>query len=410
MEFLLLLMGAACVVAFIINNVARTALRHTEISKWELRLAFFAALLPVSALVVDNLERGRFGTLEQIMFLLIIPLTIVSIGLFVVEGFRPQRWRQSRGVFGLGIALLLTISTLSYHFVSLNAQLSIVERSVVPTPVNAAPDELTPCERAFAGLGTIVFDRIREYTGLDEDALTDEFIDGQRSLSQIIQANDREPTGFVNAVVSDFEDELPDLVSQECLTPLQAAGAPLLIRTQLQNVVNTRLADVLTLFEGAFGGGDDTDANTVTEADEADLRATRVALLDNLPTEPVLPSPTATSTPSVTPSPTVTRTPFPTLSPTPTRERYQTPTPTLTATLPNPCLATASFNVNMRTQPDLDESDVILTIPFDAVFSVFAPNEDKTWWFGQYEGEAGWIKGEFIALTRPCDDLPPRDP
>jgi hypothetical protein len=64
----------------------------------------------------------------------------------------------------------------------------------------------------------------------------------------------------------------------------------------------------------------------------------------------------------------------------------------------------------MRTLPDLEEGDVILTIPFESVFSVFAPNEDKTWWFGQYEGESGWISAEFIALTSACDDLPPRRP
>jgi uncharacterized protein YgiM (DUF1202 family) len=105
----------------------------------------------------------------------------------------------------------------------------------------------------------------------------------------------------------------------------------------------------------------------------------------------------------------MTRTPFPTLSPTPTRERYVSPTPTLTPTLPDPCIASADFNVNMRDYPSLEDTQVLQTIEFGTVFSVFAPNEDQTWWYAQYDGVAGWISEEFISVTAPCLDLPPRD-
>jgi hypothetical protein len=411
-ELLLLLIGAAFVVLFIINNLVRTALRQYDISKWELRLAFFAALLPISALIVDNLEQAQFGTLEEMMFLLIIPLTIISIGLFVVEGFRKQRWKQSRGVFGLGIALLLLLSTLTYNFISFQARLNIVEVNVVPTPVNASEDSLSPCEREFIGLTAFIFQQINNYTGLTEDELADEFIDGERSLGQLIENNDRNPQQFIQSIRDEFDTTAPELVSLGCATGAELNGARLAFNIFLPRLVNTPINETPDVINGVaefFG----QEPVLQFESDAA-FRATREALIASVPTEgldvPELPSPTATFTPSVTPSPTATRTPLPTLSPTPTRERFQTPTPTLTPTLPDPCLATASFNVNMRTLPDLEEGDVILTIPFESVFSVFAPNEDETWWFGQYEGESGWISGEFIALTSACDDLPPRRP
>jgi hypothetical protein len=126
------------------------------------------------------------------------------------------------------------------------------------------------------------------------------------------------------------------------------------------------------------------------------------------------PSATATFTATVTASstltrtPTQTRTPRPTETPTATRQRFVTSTPTFTPTLPEPCLASAVYNLNMRAEP-ATTSDLILTIPFDTVLSLYGSNEDQTWWFTLYEGQQGWVSDEFVNTSPACAALPVRD-
>lgn len=53
-------------------------------------------------------------------------------------------------------------------------------------------------------------------------------------------------------------------------------------------------------------------------------------------------------------------------------------------------------------------SEVQVVIPFDSTLALFGRTEDSVWWYGEYEDEAGWIKGEFLTLTTGCAVLPVR--
>jgi len=41
--------------------------------------------------------------------------------------------------------------------------------------------------------------------------------------------------------------------------------------------------------------------------------------------------------------------------------------------------------------------------------AVFGRNEDSTWWYVAYEGQEGWVLGEYLLVTEPCYELPVRD-
>jgi uncharacterized protein YraI len=82
-----------------------------------------------------------------------------------------------------------------------------------------------------------------------------------------------------------------------------------------------------------------------------------------------------------------------------------TRTPQPTPTLPNPCLALANYNVNLRAKPETD-AEVLATIPYNSTVTLYGRNDDSSWWYGEYEGKAGWVKGEFIAVSDACNDLP----
>jgi hypothetical protein len=64
----------------------------------------------------------------------------------------------------------------------------------------------------------------------------------------------------------------------------------------------------------------------------------------------------------------------------------------------------------MRDYPSLEDSNVLVTIPFESVITIYAPNEDRTWWYGLYEGQVGWVSGEYMRLSPVCNELPPRRP
>jgi hypothetical protein len=91
-----------------------------------------------------------------------------------------------------------------------------------------------------------------------------------------------------------------------------------------------------------------------------------------------------------------------------TRYQFVTRTPLPTSTLPSPCLALANFNLNLRAQPEAD-AEVLATIPFNNTITLFGRSADSIWWYGEYEGNAGWVKGEFLALSTSCNVLPERD-
>jgi hypothetical protein len=398
-ELLLYLIGAAATLLLILNNIARTALRQKEIRLLEIGLAFFAVLMPVAALLLDNLQDALFGTLENLMLLLIIPLTILSVGLTIVELFRPQRLRQSRGLLGFGVAALLAIATFGYNIIALNAQNSALQGNPVPTPVNVSVGG-DPCEAAFQNLFIDLANQIADVTGLTiEEFFTVIEEQPDLSIASLIEANGGNPAAFISTLTTDMQDAIRDLLARGCIE----AGQATTILGGLPFFLPSVIYDDFSQFQEFFP----QDASI----SPTDVQSTRVALIATLNQAPSpLPSLTPTFTPSRTPSPTATRTPRPVDTATATLSRFITNTPTLTPTLPNPCLATADFNVNLRSYPSLEESEILILIPFESTITIYAPNEDKTWWYGLYEGEVGWISSEYIRLSSSCDNLPPRRP
>lgn len=138
----------------------------------------------------------------------------------------------------------------------------------------------------------------------------------------------------------------------------------------------------------------------ITEEVTADPNATPIP-----PTR--TPTPEPTLTPSPTRTPTMTRTPRPSATFTSTRYTFATRTPEPTATLPNPCLAMTLYNLRLRAAPNA-EAETLVVIPFNTNVAVFGRNQDSTWWFTEYEGQSGWVDGQYMQITAACNALPVR--
>ena len=411
MGLLLFLVGAISALLLLVNNVVRTVLRHKRIRWFELFLLFLTTTTLLVGLIVDNLSEARFDLQEQLTLLVVLPLVIAHLGITIAELLRPQRLRQSRGLMTLGSVVLLLLATFSLNIVSLLIEQSSTPLVRLPTPINVTPDFLDPCSgEAIAARATgRFFGLISEETGLSRDQLVERFAaDGTISVAALVEANGRDPAQLIQRLNAYVDELLLDLVAARCIPPI---ARPLAL-TQITPIVRDAVYnDFNTLIQGfaSFGG---QQAAVTGTPNPQQLEATRQALIAQIPTEDTRPTatPTLSPTPTLTPTPTITRTPLPTFTPTPTRVRFATATPTATPTLPNPCRATADFNVNLRDLPSLTDSRVLLTIPFQSEFDVFGPSADGEWWLASFNDQQGWVKDEFVSVTRACYQLEPRQP
>lgn len=102
--------------------------------------------------------------------------------------------------------------------------------------------------------------------------------------------------------------------------------------------------------------------------------------------------------------PTVTRTPIPSPSPTRTRRAYIPPTITPTPDAPtvaDECGATVATNLNVRAEPNT-EAEVVAIIPEGRYVDLTARTDDFEWWQTEFEGEQGWVAGNFLTFNDAC--------
>lgn len=119
-----------------------------------------------------------------------------------------------------------------------------------------------------------------------------------------------------------------------------------------------------------------------------------------------------TSTPENTDTPQPTDPPRATATASATRFHYSTRTPTPTPTLVTPCVASVEYNLRLRVAPNRD-SETLLTIPYGTTIELYAHGDASEngarWWYTTYEGQQGWVDGQFMLVSAACDSLPARE-
>ncbi len=138
----LIVFGALFVLILSINNIVRTLRRSESVSFWDTLLAFLATLVSITALVMDNVnfEASQFDVVEIFALAAAAVMAVLSIIVVVIEnsGGREFRFTASRGVLGIGGAVLIIISAFVVNVVAANlAPDSAAQEVEIPTPVNA---------------------------------------------------------------------------------------------------------------------------------------------------------------------------------------------------------------------------------------------------------------------------------
>lgn len=387
MGLLLIAAGGAFALLFILNALLQTLRRRPQLGFWHTALAFLAVLLPLVGLILANLNPEPNPLAERASLALAGALFVSGLALSLLEWFRPERLKASRGVLAAGAGMLLLVASFSVPFTAAYTLLSLPPTPTLPVAAAArgtaaptsAADEQEQARAVFREVLRIIADQ----AGMQPETVAVRLDQGD-TVAEIVTANGGDLDRVVSAITEIMREQIRLLAADQRLNAAQAALALSQMDTIIRFAVNRRFEDSrLTAFL----------SGTPIATEPVELSATAPA---QAPTG--TPTPTSTVTPSRTPAP-------PTA--TPTRWQYATRTPTPTATLPAPCLALTLYNLNLRAAPNR-EAAIQLTIPYNTTVMVYGRTADSGWWFVEYDGQTGWVDGQYVQAATACAALPAR--
>ncbi len=380
---LLSLFGVVFSILFVLNNLLKTLFKRQRIGFLDLLLAFLSALLFVVALVLAELGDGREPLITTMMMVAGAVMLVVSLLLLIPEARREQKLRGSRGLLGLGVAVLVLITTFTLPFTASFFEIAApapVVAAVSPTP--QAADAQADVDPRAAALFSAIRDVILAEVDLPEDEVLARLEMGE-TLNSIVTSAGGEIETIVSHIATIMREQIQKALAAGEINRFQAAVADSQMENFVRFAVNT---DLTRLRDQAAERG-----QLALDAVSATPTPTQTA--------------TATPRPSQTPSPTVTRTPWPTATAAATRWSYQSPTPLPTSTPVTPCLAVVNYNLRLRAEPDRD-AETLTVIPYATTLLLYASARERAWWQTEYEGQSGWIDGEFVTLGPNCEALP----
>lgn len=382
MEFILLIAGAFFALLFMLNNFLQTLRGKAELRFWGTVLAFLTTVIGVLALVYNSTAPISNPMIQTGVIGIAVLVIVTGLLLLIFELRRkPRNLVQSRGILGMGMGLLLVLSTVTVPLMSAFFAVPLEGTAVA---ASGQVDETALNAQQHIRAYTNLIESASVETGADAGDLLLE-LTGDSTLSTAVAKRSGDADAVLLNALGTTRAEVEALIADGSIPRLQGTLLLANLETDLRDKFNTRIASdqIETLAPIILA------TNTPTPT----------------PTEPFTPTPTYTPTATMTVTPS--RTPRPTDTPTPQRDRFVTRTPSPSPTLPNPCLATVDFNLNVRSAPNA-EAEVLTVIPFGTAVPLFASNADQTWWYVNYENQAGWIDGQYITRTAACDNLPVR--
>ncbi len=424
--YLLIGAGAVFAVLFALNNLIKTILRRQTVGFVDILLTFLTALILLVGLVIahlpdaENLDAVPDARIAQAVLLVGGGLAALSLIIGIAEFFRPQGLKGSRGILGLYSGVLLIIAAFVIPF--MGAYLSVQEQlAAVPTAVAQAfdpqatvaasaeaaaptaglgtatlnPDQQDRTEQLFKAITTAVTDEI----DIDPTEITDALQEGT-PLAQIIEQHGGDVDHVIAAIGEIMRAGVRESAARGEINAFQAALALSQMEAFIRIAVNSDLNTLGARLGGATPDPNATRPNLFAFATESATEA--VQATESRPRKQ----------PSATPTPTHTSTPRPTATPSATRYHYSTRTPTSTLTAVTPCVASVEYNLRLRSAPDTN-SDTLTVIPFGTTVELYgkgiASENDALWWYATYEGQEGWLDGQYMIVGSGCDRLPLRD-
>ncbi|MFN8377996.1 MAG: SH3 domain-containing protein [Anaerolineae bacterium] len=71
------------------------------------------------------------------------------------------------------------------------------------------------------------------------------------------------------------------------------------------------------------------------------------------------------------------------------------------------CFAVTNYNLRLRSAPEAD-AETLLTIPYSEAITLTAQTSAGDWFATSYDGQEGWVAGQYLTLGPNCDRLEAR--
>lgn len=402
MGLILLACGIFFAVLLLLNNLLKALFRSEKVGFIDLLLVFLVTLVTLAGLIANNTSETPDAFVERSVLWLALALIGFSLLVVLLEIFRPQRLKGSRGILGIFGGVLLVLSTFTVPFIAVYFTITpnITATTSVSDPDSTAEAEATEAlvERTerFDTLFRAVRQVIAEEIEVDEVTVFTQLDEG-KPLAEIVEENGGNVERVVERLSEILKAGIREAASRGEMNALQAA----LLVSQMDNLVRLAVNADLTEFGSRFGGP--TPMGT---------RPSLLTLLTETPaaTEESTPTATATTQPTltVTTRPPDTSTPRPTPTPSATRFRFSTRTATSSPTPVTPCLASVENNLRLRAQPS-QEAETLLVIPYTTTLELYGHSADSIWWLTTYDSQTGWVDGTYLMLSAACSTLPTLD-
>lgn len=393
MSILLVASGGLFALLFILITVTRAAQGREKVSFFETLLAFLALTLPLLALVNNNVGEQSLPLVNVAPIGIAIIVIVVSFMTLFIEWRKSKRaFNQRRGVLGIGIGVLLIAATLivplSSRLISLPPMMGTGFIGNAPASsgdlVNIVDSGRSSDETSSASAMQILV----EETGLDSDQINARLNAGE-TIASIVADTGGDLEKIVGEITTTARKQIEIGIADGSVPQAQAGMIMGNLENMIRQGVNGELPQMVydQLFVRLLSSDDAPPPPPLMPTNTPVVIA-------------VQQSPTPTRLPSATPTPT--NTPYLLVSPTPGAVTNELQPDTVEMTT---CLAIVQNNLNLRSGPGTD-FELLLTIPSGTTLNASARDEESSWWVVQYQGQTGWVSGDYLTLGASCGELP----
>ena len=418
------------------------ALRKKRQSIGAAILALIALIAPLAGLIVT-----QDATLQtRLTDFLVINAIIVFVGSIIVlmiERRNPVKGSsRSYGMLGIGLGVLIAVEILAYP--TLTSTLNGSNNAVLPNLAGRGSTLQNVAQTTSLTMdGSSAFaEALTAQTGLTTEEITTQLQSGSK-VADLVAQND----GNLDAVIAAAASTLDELAGQggmpaQMLSQLGDDTTAIATQYVQGDLADERAQQFLTMMllggempsfpqgggnppaggNGTFppsNNGSENAANQNANADQSSSQPNNQA--DNQPgNQNVAQEPTVQPTESPVAPTEIPATPTETtIRPTVISFPSATPTPLTTelgagdsaeaaeqatADAATTCTVTAIYNLNLRNEPTTTDSTVYLSIPFGT--SVVADGRTADGWYSvTYNGQAGWVSGEYVTTDGTCDAI-----
>lgn len=394
------------------------ALRKQQQGLFAALLALIALAAPLAALFLVQGAAARASLVNALTFNAVI-IFIGSLVIRQLEKRNPARaTNRSYGMLGVGLGVLLAAGTFAAPFIS-TAVVSGATASAADFSTAQTDSTLQTVSNVTAQTDSEtseVVEVLTAQTGLTSDELTTQIESGS-TIADLVAAHGGDLDAVITAVASALDDlKTAGGMQAQMLSRMgddTTAIATQLVNGELDSRAQQFMVRMLVSGDTGFpaagqapASGDGTPSAPVAGAGFAPPAAGTMVAPEGFapPAGDTAAEPTTEPTAiPVSPTATTVR---------PTQIVFPSPTPTLAATATSiaatqqavTCAVTINYNLNLREAPNTD-STILLSIPYGSTVMASGRNTDG-WYQVSYEGNSGWVSGDYVTPASTCDVLP----